>query len=339
MKQNDQKVDVTPTAWIIPAGWVGGFEATNPAFAYPTADLTSLPLLDNLSNIQKLARQQKAYWPEFTWLTQPGSEDSRCYQMFSPDVSRLGYDSEGRVWAIICPQQGVWVENIFCLNIEVSVLTQRGWVNETTQEFAADMTVGAKVWFSPSTTDKGVYDFLSWYAAREGHKFPLNKTNAIHIDLLSPEDSALPYLKVRDGVAPHIDYPDFVTHDEAWSTANVAVKIGAVQPTGDPIVDEFNQLVMGAFNLASGNLLQPGNILTWNLWVAAPELVNIKEWIDHANYWRTSIDSEAKEAPTGPGRAPTFANGEPLSPAVEAFIGVWKWLWNHGWNENASRVR
>jgi hypothetical protein len=317
----------------VPSGWVGHSEKTDPDFPYPKADLTSLPLLDNLTYIRNLQRQQKAYWPEFTWLTDPtadpDAEHNRCYEMFSPDVSRLGYDNTGRVWAIICPQQGVWVDNIVCLNIEVSVFSQRGWVNETTKQFAADMTVGAQVWFSPSDADKGIYDFLSAYAADKGYAFPLSKQNAIQIELLSPEFPPLPYLKVRAGVVPGIDYPEWVMHynePDFWSTANVQVKIGAIKQTTDAVVNEFNHLVMNAFNIASGNLLQYGNILTWNLWVGTPERVEQKEWTDHANTWRTSIDSAAKQAPSGPGRAPRFADKTPLVPETEAFKDVCDWL-------------
>ena len=47
----------------IPPGWVGGFAQSNPAFAYPSPDLTSLPLLQNMANIDLLDRQQAVLWP------------------------------------------------------------------------------------------------------------------------------------------------------------------------------------------------------------------------------------------------------------------------------------
>ncbi|MDG1473210.1 MAG: hypothetical protein P8Q26_16850 [Ascidiaceihabitans sp.] len=47
--------DQTPP---IPAGWVGGFEQSNPDFAFPDPNLTSLDMLGNLDNIDKLQRQQ-----------------------------------------------------------------------------------------------------------------------------------------------------------------------------------------------------------------------------------------------------------------------------------------
>ena len=77
-------------------GWKGGFSESNPDFNYPTPDLSSLPLPDNLQNINKLQRQMKIKWPEFSWETKPGEKDTeRCYTMFSPEISRVGYTDTG----------------------------------------------------------------------------------------------------------------------------------------------------------------------------------------------------------------------------------------------------
>ena len=105
----------------IPPGWVGGFAQSNPAFAYPDPDLSSLPMLGNMDNILLLQRQWPVKWPEFSWETVPGVPNSRCFQMFAPYISRLGYTDKGRVYSIICPQQGVWIGEKICLNIEVTV--------------------------------------------------------------------------------------------------------------------------------------------------------------------------------------------------------------------------
>lgn len=85
----------------VPPGWVGGFAASNPAFAYPTPDLMALKMLGNMDNIPRLRRQQKVLWPEFSWETVLGKPASRCFQMFAPDISRLGYDDTGRVWSVL----------------------------------------------------------------------------------------------------------------------------------------------------------------------------------------------------------------------------------------------
>ena len=53
----------------VPPGWIGGFAESNPAFAYPEPNLSSLPMLDNMANIQRIKRQQRIFWPEFSWET------------------------------------------------------------------------------------------------------------------------------------------------------------------------------------------------------------------------------------------------------------------------------
>ena len=88
----------------VPPGWIGGFAAPNPAFAYPDPDLDSLPMLDNMANIDQLDRQQAVLWPEFSWETVPGDPASRCFQMFAPDISRIGYTDAGRVYSRPWPQ-------------------------------------------------------------------------------------------------------------------------------------------------------------------------------------------------------------------------------------------
>lgn len=88
-------------------------------------------MLQNMDNIDKLQRQQKVLWPEFSWQSEPAQADKkRCFQMFAPDISRIGYTNEGRVYSIICPQQGIRIKDILCLNVEVTVTGQRGWVDQ-----------------------------------------------------------------------------------------------------------------------------------------------------------------------------------------------------------------
>jgi hypothetical protein len=307
-----------PSVGTIPAGWIGGFEQSNPEFAYPKPNLTSLPLLNNMDNIQKLDRQQKVLWPEFSWQTEIGQESSRCFQMFSPDISRIGYTDEGRVYSIICPQQGIYVPGLGALNIEVTVATQRGWVDETTVQVAADMQCLGQIWFSPSTYDSWLFKALEWANKEISQPFPLTKADSIKINLLhatppdnftNPADHILP---VRDGQNPRFAPPAFTLHPEAWSVKNVEVQIGDIQKTGHVMVDTFNQFMMDIFNLGSGHLLTPGNTLTWNVWVNPPELVDRVEWQEHAEKWRKSIDV-GHGSPTGPGTSPRYFDGTPFS--------------------------
>jgi hypothetical protein len=304
----------------IPApGWVGGFSTSNPAFAYPHPDLSSLPMLGNMDNIPLLQRQLDVLWPEFSWQTVIGEEKSRCYQMFAPDISRAGYTAQGRIYSIICPQQGSYSPTLGDLNIEVTVTGNRGWVDESTKTLdtdlvAADMTVTGKIWFGPVAKTRFVYKILEWIFAARHLPFPLDKAHAIQVTLHRVGDPQQPIICVRSGIHPGFENPKFALHhDVAWAVANVAVEIGPILQHGIEIVDDFNAMIMAIFNLASGNLLTPGNVLTWNVWLDAPTLVDQAEWKAHAEYWRKSIDT-GHGSPDGPGTPPCYFDGTPFKP-------------------------
>jgi hypothetical protein len=244
--------------------------------------------------------------------------------MFAPDISRAGYDKAGRIFSIICPQQGAYSPTLGDLNIEVTVNAQRGWVDETASNLdydlvAADMTVTGKIWFGPSAKDKAVYKLLELILKWENLPFPLDKANAIQVTLHRVGDPDQPIISVRSGLNPAFENPSFAMHaDAAWAVANVAVQIGPILSRNNPMVDDFNAMIMDIFNLASGNLLKPTNILTWNVWVDAPTLVDQAEWKAHAELWRQSIDT-GHGSPDGPGTAPRYFDGTPFSP-IDAVV-------------------
>ena len=296
-----------------PPGWKGGFAASNPAFAYPDPDLTTLPMLDNMANIPKIKRQQAVLWPEFSWEAIQNNPKSRCFQMFAHDISRLGYDDTGRVWSIICPQQGVVFPSTVALNVEVTVTGQRGWANETNRELAADMTVVGKIWFSPSAKQNWIVQKMWNYFKEKTLPFPSDKANAIEVTTHKVGDSEQPIFPFRKGESTGFDIPEFARHpDEAWTVGNLGVQIGPIKPTEYRAVNEFNQGVLDVFNMTSGNMLQLGNVLTWNVWFTAPELVNTEEWTTHAERWRKSIDADH-----GPNSSPAkLADGSLFKPDV-----------------------
>ncbi|MDE5107748.1 MAG: hypothetical protein O4808_11995, partial [Trichodesmium sp. St17_bin3_1_1] len=264
-------------------GWVGGFEQSNPAFAYPNPDLSSLDFLDNMDNIKLLQRQQKVLWPEFSWKTEPDKEDGkRCYRMFAPDISRLGYTNEGRIYSIICPQSGYSSPTLGSLNVEVTVTGNRGWVNEDTKELAADMGVIGKIWFAPSAKDNKYLNLFKRYFEDKNLGFPFSKANAIQVRTHAPNDPGQSKFKVSQGSSTRFPIPEFAKHEGiAWALGHIEVQIGELIETGQEEVDRFNQFILDIFNLASGNMLKNGNMLTWNLWLNAPELVDVDEWQGH----------------------------------------------------------
>ncbi len=303
------------------AGWVGGFAQSNPDFAYPNPDLSSLPVLDNLDNIPKLQRQQKVVWPEFSWETEPGAPDpKRCYQMFAPDISRLGYTNEGRVFSIICPQQGHASPNLGAMNVEVTVTGNRGWANETNKELAADMSVVGKIWFSPSAQEGLLVKQLIKLFTSNKLNFPGSKANAIVVETFKPGHPNEPLFPLTKGLTDRSPIPDFAKHEEvSWNVAHLDVEIGGIRSTGNEKADQFNQFVLDVFNTASGNMLKEGNILSWNVWFTAPELVDTQEREDHAELWRQSIQAD-HGSPEGPGTDARYFDGTPFKPLRELLL-------------------
>jgi hypothetical protein len=169
--------------------------------------------------------------------------------------------------------------------------------------------------------------------ADSGLPFPSKKANAIKVTLHNSQDPSNSVLPGRSGESSRFKSPDFARHPtEAWAVANLEVEIGPIEKTGNATVDEFNQLVMDAFNVGSGNLLTPGNVLTWNVWFDEPTLVDQQEWQEHAEKWRDSIDAD-HGAPTGPGTPPRYFDGTPFlaaEAALEEIVNaVINWLRNH----------
>jgi len=310
-------------------GWVGGFSTSNKAFAYPHPNLTSLPMLDNMANINLLQRQQGVEWPEFSWETEPGNPNSRCFQMFAPYISRIGYTNSGRVYSIICPQQGVYIKDVGYLNVEVTVTGQRGWVNETTKELAADMTVEGKIWFGPSMHRCSLGAELLAKCTNLPHPFPSKKANAIIVTTHAHGHPEQPIFPVRKGLTDLFESPAFAQHPQAWAKANIEVEIGPIQKNEhSEEINIFNELVMDLFNTASGNMLKSGNLLTWNVWFTAPQLVDKVEWREHAEKWRKSID-EDHGSPDGNGSAARYFDGTPFSPAEEIVEGGLKKIFEY----------
>lgn len=314
-------------------------EATQNAGNLPANSTPRFALADNLANITQITRMWRAQWPEFSWLTVPGDATSRCYQMFAPDISRVGYgnwdaDSDSfQVLAVMCPQQGIWIQAIEgTLNIEVTVTGSGGKVRESPMWIEAQITIEPKIWFSPDTVQNNVLVKLLWKLfGMVGIPFPDSKVNAIRLTAYGVDKQDQPLqpqsreLDIQNELDPNYHVPPFAMHNQpdiygevAACSVHLAVEIGQVIPTGNELADWFNALVMDIFNLASGNLLRYQNVLSWNVWTLEPEQVFTPEWEQHAEYWRFSLDVNHR-SPEGNGRNPQYYNGEPFIPEI-AFI-------------------
>ncbi|HSH02383.1 MAG TPA: hypothetical protein VLL52_07675 [Anaerolineae bacterium] len=313
----------------VPAGWKGGFAQSNPKFEYVTndpnrPDLTDIDLLGNLDNIDKITRQQSVYWPEFSWLTVMNDETSRCFQRFAHDISRIGYDDTGRVWSIVCPQQGTYIPHLANLNVEVTVTSQRGWVDEPNKTLAADMSVQGKIWFTPDVNEDPILQEIWELFDKHGLPFPGSKEHAIKVNTHKVGDRNQPVFPVRKGLSKRFTPPVFSEHyGGSWMHGNIDVQIGAIELTHHPVVDMFNRYVLRIFNEGVGNMLQEGNILTWNVWFTAPELADTEEWETHAEKWRESIDVNHAPPNGSLSSEKRYADGtvyvSPLSAEIDRF--------------------
>ena len=212
------------------------------------------------------------------WLTRhPGA--FKCSRRIFPGSATPTRDGSTRSSV---PQQGVYHPHLGTLNIEVTVTGNRGWVDEKAPKdanVAADLTTLGQIWFSPGAHQNSLVKFLWTLFANNGLPFPSSKANSIKVTLHNSQNKTLSILPARSGETTRFKSPEFARHPkEAWAVANLEVGIGPIVKTGNSTVDEFNQLVMDAFNVASGNLLTPGNILTWNVWRDEPSLVDQEEW-------------------------------------------------------------
>jgi hypothetical protein len=153
----------------------------------------------------------------------------------------------------------------------------------------------------------------------------------LRLPLISPGDEDEPVFPVRSGQTTLFTSPDFALHkEEAWAVANIDVEIGPIKNTNIKLVNDFNWLIMDFFNLASGNMLQPGNILSWNVWLDKPGPVDQEEWWEHAEKWRDSIDQEHEH---GNATIPRYFDGTPFDPVEqlveEKIQEIIKWIEDH----------
>ena len=81
-----------------------------------------------MESIDEITRMQQIFWPQFSWLAVPGDESTHLYNLFAKNISRMGYDDEGRIWSIICPQRGFEIPILDTLMLEVTVAGGRLWL-------------------------------------------------------------------------------------------------------------------------------------------------------------------------------------------------------------------
>jgi len=337
LRRRQVKVEPIPDDYVIPKGYVGGFADSNPEYTYPRdgPNLDDIPIMDNMDNIDKLDRQQEVRWPEFSWLTIPGDETSRVYQRFASNVSRLGYSNDGRIYSIICPQQGVKIPNLGTISIEVTVTGVRGWCKEDEKTFYADMGVVGQVWFAGKEDPPLILKVLKKIVGSDG--FPDSKENAIVVDTHNRFEPWNKVFQVANGTTTEYPIPQYAQHwdDNAYGVGHIYVEIGKARTTGSKKMNAFHTMVITLFNKVVGNKLKEGNVLSWNLWMAPPDTVDKEEWAGHAHKWRRSIDIK-HEYPDGENvhdyvtyydgkiYGPPEAIAHDIDKQIDLFLDKWK---------------
>jgi len=289
-----------PTQWEAPPGWKGGFAQSNPAFAYPQThpDLSSIPVTTNLEHIPNVTRMMKAKWPEFSWEMVPGNDSTRVYCRFTEYISRYGYDDEGQVWSVICPQQGADLGRLGEANVEITVTGVRGYLDEAAKpspSVAVELGVMGQIWLTIQTP---LLTALLNHVFPSTEEYPIKKAKSIRIQTHEVGNKLQPLFRNDNGVSKQFISPPFAQHwDEAALVTNLEVQIGEILKNKSENgkvtkeVDDFNQMILNLFNLSTGNMLYHQNKLSWNIWLTAPQPVNQVEWKNHAAFWRESLDS------------------------------------------------
>jgi len=277
-----------------PPGWVGGFRETNPKFPYPQTgpDLSSLgDIQSNYANIEKITRMQRVLWPEFSWLSEPNDPTSRVFQKLATDISRIGYDDQGRVHSIICPQMGQNVPTLGNINVEVTVNGVRGWVDEPSANCYADMSVTLKMWLTKNpdaVAGDPLYDIIKAILKDD---FPDSKENGIVVATHNRGQKWNPLFSLTNSTSTEFEIPEFALHwdDEAYGVAHLFATIGDTAPRKTRLGDDFAKILLDTFSAVSGGFVRKGNTLSWNVWLEHPEPVDTKEWETHSEKWRKSI--------------------------------------------------
>lgn len=311
--QLKSKTSAAPPKKKTLSGYIGGFAQSNKAFTYPKPDLSSLIMEDNLTNTAHIQRVLGIKYPIFSWETQPGKKDTKRVFLEFPDyIAQFGYDDQGQIHALQCPQMAFASPLLGMINAEVSITSVRGWVDEKAKSLAADATTTVQLWFSPEGLKNPIVTQLRAYLMRTKLPFPDQKKNSVKVTCHAPGNQKKPIYGFRAGENPTYKSPDFasVNHKpDVWAVGYANVTVGEVLKTGHPIVDKFNAMFINLYNETTGGLFKPGTELGWNIALVAPVNITPKNYRDEAVCWRASLDMEHCEHSNVNG-IPKYYNGE-----------------------------
>tara|TARA_B110000902_G_C14196759_1_gene546226 strand:- start:57 stop:1325 length:1269 start_codon:yes stop_codon:yes gene_type:complete len=310
-------------------GWIGGFKESLPG----NGNISNLDMLHNTTNHNKITRQLKILWPEFSWNTTGdwnNSNDNRVYQRFAKDMSRIGYDDTGKIYNVICPQFGSYTPIGTIVN-EVQVTEVRGWIDEKALRngkedwMNGEIKVQARIWFEQSEVKHNkLLRKIMDLAHDMGFPFPTSKDNAL---IVKTKDAYTgnEFAKVKSGYAKKFSPPEFTKHESsdpeldkemdcpgctpAVGVCHLHVIIDDAISFGDSDKDIMNQFLLNLINISVHNMFLKGNVVSWNINVSSPESVDFKEWKHHNEFWQRSLGDIHSVSHSGQ-TFPKYKNGD-----------------------------
>lgn len=268
----------------IPEGFVGGCEGYGKRPGESIFD--NLPMKGNHDNDDSGVRMMRGWWPEFNWFEHPNDSTRKVYERVNQDISRLLYTNEGEILSFICPQRGKCTRHIGCLKVEITVSKVKGWIDEKNKKCSGYFEGYLTIWIDKYDIKKrqGAMQFILDNHP-EIYNLPMSKQKGIIVPYGGTEkegaDTTMTEFRDNNNISPNL-------HKDAFMVVSLSAHVKEPIKTGNNKVDIHNQLILDIANIYTTNMLIPGNILNWDIYLTKPELVDKEEYMKHVDKMRIS---------------------------------------------------
>jgi len=243
-----------------------------------------IPMKNNHDNDHKITRMVRGWWPEFSWwMDKDNKSRGKVYTRLVQDITRIGYNDNGEILSVICPQRGT-CQFYGCVKFEFTVEQCKGWINEKNLTCHGFLKTHVKLWLDEGSKDNSIIKYIRKKYPSD-YYFPLGKSKAIIIDVYTNEGSGYQEFRDFNNIEPNL-------HPEASLCARILpCTIGDVRSTGNQKADKINNLLKKIVLLEGSNIIQKGNLVYWDLYLLKPEVINKKEYMNHVNVLKDSIEN------------------------------------------------
>jgi len=281
----------------IPKGFVGGCEGFGQRPGDPLFD--NLPMKGNHENDDRGQRMMRAWWPEFNWREFPQdlTNTDMVYERVNQDISRLLYTDDGEILSLICPQRGKCIKSFGCVKVEVTVSKVKGWVDEKNKQSHGSFEGYLTIWVDKYDIEREEHLmklFLDNYPDKSD--LPTSKANGIIVPYgrTDKEGSNTTHTEFRDNnnISPKL-------HNEAYMVISLSAFVGKPNKTDDRKIDLVNQFLIDLSTVYTNNMFLPGQLLTWDLYLIKPEVVDKEEYMKHVEEMRVSYQLCDESCGTG----------------------------------------